>query len=399
MATRLLLFYLSVSLLAMLAACAHGPEDRDVPQTAPEAGREPELEPAGGRSPEPETRREEAPKPPRRPEELVEAAVELSPAETLLIRMGDSYLAEVVDVDDDGRRDVCLLTFKAAEQEDPATLSELSDPARLSADDPMVPEFFFELYLGRADGLELFDSRRIGRFPLLEGLDNINLHSEKPLPIAIRAFFQNHIGRKEVWLVVGKDAISTFMLEHTSVIRSQVLDIDRDGLLDVLKAQSAFEQGRGYETFLTWFRWNGQSFRPHATTNIVRNLNRFLRILEQHLAAGRLRQFLLQAFPEDVTNGLASDADRSTLARETNRLLVPQSEESPPLAEVLSTTEIAAVSFPELLENPFPDPGRETSFTAPVRIDTIEGETFYYSSEIVMARNPFGDRQFRLRAR
>jgi hypothetical protein len=399
MATRLLLFCLSVSFLGMLAACANAPEVREPPQAAAQGPREPARDSAAAGRSEPQAEREEAPEPPRRAREITAAAVELSPAGTVAIRDKNSYLAAVFDVDDDGRRDVCLLTFKAADREEPTSLSELSDSARLSEEDPMVPEFFFELYLGRPDGLEPFDTRRIGRFPVLEGLDSINLHESRPHPVAVRAFFQDQIGRKEVWLVVGMEAVSTFMLEHTPVIRSQVVDIDRDGLLDVLKAQSAFEQGRGYETFLTWFRWNGRSFRPHATTNIVRNLNRFLRILEQHLTAGRLKQFLLQALPESATDGVAQDIEQNVLERDVGRLLEPQDAESPPLAEVLSTAEIASVSFPELLENPFPDPGRETSFTAPVRIDTQRGDTFFYSAEIVMTRNPFGDRQFRLRAK
>ena len=378
-----------LALFALLASCAHQPVETpraDPPgaqpeSPAPEEGVEPQRAPQP-RSGETEGR-------PKRPEDPARRAAELSPTEAFPIRTTDSYLAQVVDVDNDGRRDVCLLTVRGKAIEAAPRLTELRDTGRLSSEDGHAPEFFFELYLARPDGLEHFDTRRIGRFPVVEGLRTRRLAADGAFPVALEAKFQDRIGSKSVWLVVGGNGLSTFMLEQTPVIRSRVVDIDNDGTLDVLKAQSAFEQGRGYETFLTWYRWDGNSFRPHATTNIVRNLNSYLATLEDHLVAGRLSHFLERS----GAGGPESEAHARIAG-----LFAAASEEGPAFGEILAESEIRAVSFPDFLENPFPEPGSETSFTAPVRVDSTGGETFYFETRIVMTANPFASPQFRLRS-
>jgi hypothetical protein len=335
------------------------------------------------------------------PVQLTARAVELSPPQTRTIRSGPGWLSAVVDLDTDGRPDVCLLTVSAASLESSPRLSELSAATRLSQEGPdEVPEFFFEVYLNRPDGLVLFETKRIGRFPLLEGLGPVDLTAGEALPAVVSARFQDQIGHKQVWLVAGRQGLTTFVLEETPVIDSTVVDLDGDGIGDVLKAQSAFEQGRGYETFLTWYRWNGRTFAPHATANIVRNLNEFLRVLEEHLGAGRYERFLERA---GRTAELPAPAPR--LPRLLGRLFRPEGDETTaseatvaplPFARLLAEHEVADVAFPEFLENPFPSPGERTSITAPLRIDTADGRTFYYRTSIVMARNPFEARQFSL---
>jgi hypothetical protein len=197
--------------------------------------------------------------------------------------------------------------------------------------------------------------------------------------------------------VVGSQGVSTFSVEQTPVTDSRVLDIDDDGIRDVLKAQAVFEQGRGYETFLTWFRWDGRRFAPHETTNIVRNLNTFLRLLEEHLADGNLSQFLTHALPPEAQAGGSPAGGTADLVerRETAGSLFRREDETAVRLEtLLEEFELASVAFPEFLENPFPDPGYRTSVTAPVRIDTVAGNTFYYRADIVMSENPFTGKQF-----
>ncbi|MFO7782887.1 MAG: hypothetical protein R6W94_14820, partial [Spirochaetia bacterium] len=263
----------------------------------------------------------------------------------------------------------------------------------------------------------LFETRRIGRFPVVEELTALELNANGNLPRAVSAHFQDQIGRKEVWLVVGPHGFSDFVLERTPVIKSSIVDIDEDGISDVLKAQTAFEEGRGYETFLTWYRWNGRSYAPHATANIVRSLNDFLRNLEEHLASGRYARFLEQAIPD--TEMPASEATDRALHRRVADLFAPDVEapeavarpeaaeivgeeeeiESPqPLDEILAEFEIAGVAFPDFLENPFPSPGERTTTVAPLRVDVRGGGAFYYRTLIVMDSNPFEGRRFRLQS-
>ncbi|MFP4567243.1 MAG: hypothetical protein ACLFNX_12145 [Spirochaetaceae bacterium] len=406
-------YVLLVSIIAVtLAGCAHmspepsGPEPED--DGGAVAAEPPEEEPAAAEDPQDaEPPAESTPE----PADLVAAALDVSPAGTHPIRMNTDYLAVTVDFDANGRTDVALLTVGADAGETPPDFAELSARGRLSGESAAVSEFFFEIYLNRPDGLVLFETRRIGRFPVLEGMSAVELNTEGELPRAVSVHFQDEIGRKEVWLVAGRDGFSDFVLERTPVIKSSAVDIDEDGIIDVLKAQTAFEEGRGYETFLTWYRWNGRSYAPHATANIVRNLNNFLRTLEGHLVSGRYARFLRSAAPEAETT--SAGASEATLYRSIAELFAPDVEaleppeiaggggideaESPaPLDEILAEYEIAGVAFPDFLENPFPSPGERTTTLAPLRIDVRDGGTFFYRTLIVMNSNPFEERQFRL---
>ena len=389
---------LLVSIIAFtLAACASTPPESTRPEgqvgvaeTPPDPPRDkPPASESSGRA---EAQPESSPG----PRKLVAAAVELSPASTRPVRTNGSHLAVTVDLDTDGRTDVCLLTVAGHSGGGPPSVAELTAPDRLSRETVAVSEFFLEVYLNRPEGLVLFETRRIGRFPVLEGMSTVQLNADGDLPLAVSAHFQDQIGRKEVWLVVGRQGFSEFVLERTPVIESTIVDIDGDGIRDVLKAQTAFEEARGYETFLTWYRWNGRSYAPHATANIVRSLNGYLANLEEHLAAGRYARFIEQAAPDTETP--ASGAPESMLRRAIAGLFAPDVETPLPIDEMLAEFEIVSVAFPDFLENPFPSPGERTTTVAPLRIDVRGGGTFYYRTLIVMDSNPFAGRQFRLRS-
>jgi hypothetical protein len=115
-------------------------------------------------------------------------------------------------------------------------------------------------------------------------------------------------------------------------------------------------------------------------------------VLEEHLTARRYERFLERA---GRTDGLPAAEPR--LAELVASLFRLEPETDPlPFARLLAEHRIGGVAFPEFLENPFPSPGERTSITAPLRVDTADGRTFYYRTSIVMARNPFDERQFRL---
>lgn len=280
--------------------------------------------------------------------------------------------------------------MNANEWEEAPAIAEVSDPRRISSEGDVVPEFFFELYLNRPDGLVLFETRRVGRFPVVERFSTRKLSHDDARPAAFTASFQDRVGHQEHWLIVGRNGISTFALQQAPTITSRVIDIDRDGIDDVLKAQSAFEQGRGNETFLTWYKWDGSAYTSHATTNIVRNLNEFFQELENHLAAGRYEMFVERAQPDPTDHGVSPDTIELI-----GSLFVPD-ESAAPVEPLLEKQEIREVAFPQILENPFPSPGERTWFTAPVRMETEDGASFFYTASVTMSANPFKAPQFRL---
>ncbi|MFP4230980.1 MAG: hypothetical protein ACLFRR_03945 [Spirochaetaceae bacterium] len=406
-------------LFGTLLGCAHAPQETSSLRQAPRPDTEQEGESSAEQTPAAEQDREpDAPNPSEKPHgsegseegseeersasELISAAVELSPERTTPIASGGSWMAVAADLDANGRTDVALLVVAADPWDSPPSLDELSQPGRIARREVPEAEFYFEVYLNRPTGLDLFETRRIGRYPVVERMELVDLHKEETLPRAVSARFRDQTGYKDVWLVAGPNGLSGVVLENTSSVDSLIADVDGDGMRDLLKAQTVFEQGRGYETFLTWYRWDGTRFVSHTTTNIVRNLNNYLGILEEHLERERYRRFLNRALPAGEAEW--SGSEEPVLREELSRLFVPENDdhgqEDDPAPIVVDTlfeeTEIARASFPRFFENPFPRPGFETSVTVPMRIDTAAGETFYYQTTVVMDANPFQHEQFRL---
>lgn len=394
---RALTYAIIIALIVLVAGgCVHTPTEKaqETPRATDENAPQQEPETTGqADSSGPPAQPPEEPE--REPSELIQTAQKLSPDTTYPIRRNSTVLAQVVDADGNGELDVGLLTVGAEQWDEPPRFEELSKRPQASTQEEAPPEFFFELYLSRPDGLVLFEKHRIGRFPLIEGFHTRELSQHGGHPVALAASFQDRIGHKEHWLVVGPSSISTFVLQQTPTVSSRVVDIDDDGVLDVLKAQSAFEQGRGNETFLTWYKWNAGDYASHATTNIVRNLNTFLRDLEDHLGAGRYEPFLHRARPLKQPESEADSSGATSADEQIGSLFEPE-EETTPLQPLLENREVSIAAFPRLLENPFPSPGERTAFIAPVRIEVESGASYYYRTAVMMSQNPFEPPQFRL---
>jgi hypothetical protein len=244
---------------------------------------------------------------------------------------------------------------------------------------------------------------------------------DQALPVALSAVFYGRQGQERNWATfASKGEVSLFIIEDTPAVQNAVLDVDNDGYTDVLEYRTTFEEGRGYETFVTWYRWGESSFVQHATTNVVRNLNRFMKDARSTLMNRDWKGFLDLALKNEVRK-----ARRERIAKEPTALirevLEPlergevdaaregangdASQDSPAegadeaFGFLAKDAEMLDVVFPDILENPFPDIGKETHFVAPVRVVCCGGHTRYFSMEIVMKRNPFSEQQFFVRVR
>ncbi len=69
-------------------------------------------------------------------------------------------------------------------------------------------------------------------------------------------------------------------------------DIDGNSILDIIDWEDGLEEGTGYETYLTWFRWTGKEYREYKSTNVVRNLNSFLEQARLYLSFKQMNEFL-----------------------------------------------------------------------------------------------------------
>jgi hypothetical protein len=352
---------------------------------------------------------------------LLEQALALSPGNTQPVYSESEIVSVFHDLQRDGLLDVAFVTVEGAQGRN-VSLEELSRMNRLFDTQVVYPGFYIEVYTQAAGGtVSQFHTFYLGKKAVFRGFDTVPLLDGQALPVALSAVFYGRQGQERNWATFGsKGEVSLFIIEDTPAVQNAVLDVDNDGYTDVLEYRTTFEEGRGYETFVTWYRWGESSFVQYATTNVVRNLNRFMKDARSTLMNRDWKGFLDLALKREVRK-----AKRERIAKEPTGLirevLEPlersevdaarggangQASQGSPaegadeaFGFLAKDAEMLDVVFPDILENPFPDIGKETHFVAPVRVVCCGGDTRYFSMEIVMKRNPFSEQQFFVRVR
>jgi len=400
-----------VLIVLTLASCASQPSpdgsasESKAADESPASGlsRQSAEQPGAGAA-GPEASPSAQPVPPMDQEELLRTALSLLPHGDVVVRSHGKPLSLFYDLTGDGRQDVALVTVESADTAD-ADLSVLSNFSRMFQSDLTLPEFYLNVY-SQAGG-EVVSVKRLflGKKAVFSGIETVRIKRGASLPVAVSAQFYNKDGQQRYWATFSpRGSVSLFVLENTPVMDTVVMDVNEDGLTDVLRYETTFEEGRGYETYITWFGWNGEGYARYKTTNIVRNVNRFLEASRRYLIDERWKLFLDHAVLPQRYSALLEKGQ--SVADIIERVFTP----APGLAAGPTGDEqhfsfpqknevIHDVVFPEILENPFPATGQETSFVAPVRVVCCDGQTSYFTAEIVMQKNPFADRQFFFRIR
>jgi hypothetical protein len=204
--------------------------------------------------------------------------------------------------------------------------------------------------------------------------------------------FVNARGQETVWIVHGGgDAVSRLSIRKDAIFGASLEDIDDDGVTDVLRSERILEDGTGYETFITWLRWDGEKYSTYRTTNVVRNLNAYLRKAAGRIAGGDFAGFAELALSPAVLGELrGSGISPLEIA---NRVLQPVSSSLQSFRSLIGRDgRLEAVEFPRYFENPFPKAG--ASVTTPVRIACCGGLSAVFETQLVMAENPFETPQF-----
>jgi len=340
-------------------------------------------------APEPEA----PPPPPPDPEALAER---LGSERTVLREAeGEPPVFARVDLTDDGIRDLVLFTVatgSAGPTDGANTLSGFSDISR-AVDEPALSGRF---------GVSIFDPseeppRRMaaieaGRKPVLRDVGVRRLNTAGPLPVAFYFDFADARGQELVWIVHGGgDRVSRLVLRQDALFGTQVKDVDDDGILDVVRSERHLEDGTGYETFITWLKWNGREYVEHRTTNIVRNVNEYVAAAAEALGRADFAAFVATALSADTRARLRQrGVDDVEIV---DRILRPASGAGQSFAEfVRGPGDIESAEFPRFFENPFPGPGE--TVTTPVRVACCGGLSGVFETQLAMSANPFRDPQF-----
>ena len=296
------------------------------------------------------------------------------------------------DIDRNGTEDAMAL-FVEVEEFEAADTEKVGDVSRLY--DETIPPIQCTLWIFSQADLDLHPVRKVdlGMRVGFSHLEEIALSSSQADPYGVSVGFISSEGSVEEWLFIFPDRVNRFTLRETFTTRFEVRDVDGDGVTDVLVFRKSFEEGTGYETFITWHRWSGTNFYEYETINVVRNLRDFLRKTAEHVIRGDWRLLTSHALDSResslaIARGLSPlRISEGIFAPDTSRV---QSREIPPV----HTLDIERVIFPEIIENPFQRmEAGDFLFTGTVKIIAQEGD-FLYSTRIRMNENPFRNQQF-----
>jgi hypothetical protein len=386
-------------LVLLVAGCVTPQTTEQKPAAAPQAG-----EPAAFSEETPETNlpppEEKEPavvKPasePVPPEisayEALRQAARLAPPEVRLLTVGGRVPLLLHDLNRDGHSE-CIAVAVRDNTLKPADIEALSQSSRLF-DAPAVG--FVLLFYGNSQG----SLRRpvvidLGQRRIFEALTRTPLYANRAVPLVVTVSFLNPDGREQELLVFdnagGSPRYRRSLVERLGA-RSWLEDVDGDGTLDILTRERVLEEGVGYDTFLSWSRWNGRAFTEVATRNVLRGLAGYLATVRETLLAGDRRHLA-----ELVAEGRELALLRSRGLDETEALAALLGLKAAGLKELPRVTEVV---FPEILEDPFS--ARDATgwfFQLTYRIVDENGLAYLPAARLYMLRNPFGERQFAFR--
>lgn len=284
--------------------------------------------------------------------------------------------------------------------------SDLADMSRLFSEEIRPHKFYLALFLRTPGGLVSMYRIPLGSWFVFEDFRGFQLGDHRSMPYAVSTSFQTHEGQESQWVCFSSyNEFSFFTLKNSISVTTEIRDINSSGVLDILEWRKVFEEGTGYETFLTWYKWDGKKYAQHDSTNIVRNLNQFLHSTSTLLSLGKWSQAFSLVLPEDQYRDLANyNISLGTLFMRLFPSLPGRDE-----GETLDAAELEAkieggervfntVIVPRVLENPFAGeqqnvkPGYRTRFS--IRFILRDGRSSLRECSVRMNDNPFAEQQY-----
>ena len=285
--------------------------------------------------------------------------------------------------------------------------SDLADMSRLFSEEVRPHKFYLALFLRSPGGVVSMYRIPLSSWFVFEDFRGFRLDDSRPMPYAVSISFQTHEGKKSQWVCFsGYNEFSFFTLKNSLSVTSEARDINNNGVLDVLEWRRVFEEGTGYETFLTWYKWDGTKYAQHDSTNIVRNLNQFLHSSGTLMSRGKWQQAFSLMLPLNRYQELMGDEEIS-MGRLFLRLFtpLPGKDSGPEVDDAALAAQIdrgerpfSSVIVPRVLENPFAGetqlakPSRHTRFS--IRFILRDGRSSVRECRVRMNENPFASQQY-----
>jgi hypothetical protein len=307
-----------------------------------------------------------------------------------------------------GATDVIAMLAVEADDAGKTSFEYISDFNRLfDASTEEIP-FSVEVFTFAESGEVVLKSISLGSHRVCGSFSQLPFDEATTFPFGISTIFPDTEGKRNIWILFpgGEESgekspkHSVFSFYEQINVRAYIQDIDENGIFDLLLFENIFEESSGYETYITWYKWDGKGFHKYRSTNILRKLRAFFDSSRQMLLSQSWRRFFSYALLPEDSGGLQSENP----ARAFRRIFLPQEgaaseQEAQALYESLFPGEIsrAAITdlvFPNIVENPFPlNPDGPESFRFTIRI-TANEENYFFSARLAMNKNPFSGRMF-----
>ncbi len=302
------------------------------------------------------------------------------------------------DISGDGQPEVFSLAVEVKEKKQ-ADVAFLADYSRLFSENKMPIHFYLLIYGNNSGKMYIMNRLDLGEKYVYRSFKRVVLNRRNPMLTIISVGFQTEEGLEKKWLIFkGPDVrlLSTFRLKENLSVKTETVDIDNDGTIDIVVEETGAEEGSGYETFLTWYKWNGTRFSEYRNTNIVRNLKTFLLNIKNLLEHGKTNELLNFAIDRKYILKYKNEgADKYTIL--FNALGFSAFFDTMTTKPESVLKNIRDVTFPEILENPFSSKDREGwYFTPSYRVTITNGLSFIAETKLRMFKDPFGKRQFSL---
>lgn len=297
------------------------------------------------------------------------------------------------DLDRNGYRDAFFLVVKNRENLD-AGFSNLSDVSHLIKNERQPFDFFLSVFLQLQGGMISMFRIPIGSSVVISDFGVVSIKEGADLPLGINISFQTVKGTDREWIIFSRyNRFSLFSMAENISVYSDSYDIDGDNIIDIVDWEDGLEEGTGYETYLTWYRWNGREYREYRSTNIVRNLNGFLEQSRLYLSFEQMDDFFRYSLSrKDYKEYRDSGQSYSDWLR---RIFRPVPGSNSEKDELEDCGKFRSIIVPQVFESPY-SPRDNTLHICNINVRFVcsDGYSFIRTARIQMNSNPFQKPQF-----
>lgn len=297
------------------------------------------------------------------------------------------------DLDQNGYKDAFLLVVKNRENLN-AGFSNLSDVSYLLKNERKPVDFFLSVFLQLQGSMISMFRIPIGSGLVISEFGVVPIKKNSDLPLGINISFQTVKGTDSEWIIFSSyNKFSLFSMTENISASNDSYDIDGNDIIDIVEWEDGLEEGTGYETYLTWYRWNGREYREYLSTNIVRNLNGFLEQSRLFLSFEQMNDFFRYSLsPSDHKVYRNSGESYSDWLSKIFRSVPGSNSEK---NELEACGKLRSIVFPQIFENPY-SPGNKSLHICNINVRFVcsDGYSYIRTARIQMNPNPFRKPQF-----